>query len=69
MTNTSEVKLTASGRFTIAHDNYVIMKAEDSPYNLYKFEIGNSANVTPFEFINIDYVSGSPEFAILHFEN
>ena len=47
MTNTANVQLTTNGmKFAFAHRGYVYLRSYNSPYDIYKFEIGNSANVT-----------------------
>lgn len=46
MTNTTNEVLTTNGmRFAFANNGYVYLRGYNSPYELYKFEIGNSANV------------------------
>lgn len=65
MTNTSGVVLTTSGtRFAIVHRGYLMMKGNASPYNLYKFEIGNAANVVRFKFTGVSTLSGVFCFAV-----
>ena len=64
MANTSGVILSTSGRYAIAHNGYVMLKGNSSPYNLYKFELGNAANVSKFKLTGMSSLAGSPAFAI-----
>lgn len=47
MVNTTDVNLVVNGtRYAYAHRGFVYLKRETSPYTLYKFQLGNAANVT-----------------------
>ena len=65
MTNTTDVTLNTSGlRYAFAHDGYVYLKSYNSPYEIFKFEIGNSANVVKMMRKGMSSVNGTPQFAI-----
>lgn len=65
MTNTSNVTLTTSGsRYAFAHNGYVYLKCSASPYDIYKFQIGNAANVVKLNNKGTSPISGLPQMAI-----
>lgn len=64
MVNTTDTTLTTNGtRFAFVHNGYVYLKQYNSPYNIYKFEVGNSANVTKITLKGMTSVSGYPFMA------
>ncbi|MBQ8622398.1 MAG: hypothetical protein IJ422_08825, partial [Oscillospiraceae bacterium] len=64
MSNTTGVQITTNGtRFCHCHDGYAYVKSYNSPYEIYKLEIGNAANVVKMNR-NGFTVSGTPQFAI-----
>lgn len=64
MANTSEARLGAGGmKFAFAHNGFAYLKSYDSPYDIYKFEIDNSANVTKMAKRGMSSVSGAPQLA------
>lgn len=65
MTNTTNEILNTNGlRYAFVHRGYVLLKAYSSPYNLYKFELGNAANVTKFKMTGMTSILGMPELAV-----
>lgn len=65
MTNTTNVQLNTSGtRFAFASNDYVYLKGYSSPYEIYRFEIGNSANVVAMKRSGMGTNDGWPVFAI-----
>lgn len=63
--NTTDVNLTTSGtRFAFIHDGFAYLKSNSSPYDVYKFEIGNAANVAKLKRNGIDTVQGLPQLAV-----
>lgn len=46
VTNTSDSILRTSGRFTFAHNGYIVLCTIFTPYIFYKLQIDNSANIT-----------------------
>ena len=71
--NTTGVNITTNGmRYAYAHEGYVYFKSYNSPYKVYKFEIGNSANVVQIEYHGFSSISGYPHFAYngrIYYEN
>ena len=57
MTNTSNVTLYSSSRFAIVHHGYVYFRSNAANYTVYKFQLGNSANVVK--------LSGSSSYAVV----
>lgn len=65
LTNTSSVTLGTSGtRFAAVHNGYLFLRLSATPYDLYKFEIGNEANCVKLKDIDFTTFSGTPAFAI-----
>lgn len=65
MVNTSNVALVTNGsRFAFAHNGYVYLKCSASPYDIYKFQIGNAANVVKLNNKGTSPISGLPQMAI-----
>lgn len=65
MTNTTNEILTTNGmRFAFANNGYVYLRGYNSPYELYKFEIGNSANVVKIKRSGMSSIDCWPMFAI-----
>jgi hypothetical protein len=53
-------------------DGYLYVKSYDSPYELYKIQINNPANVVKFKRTNTTSVNGVPKFVIngrIYYEN
>lgn len=64
MTNTCGVQITTSGtRFCFCHDGFAYVKSYNSPYEIFKLEIGNAANVVKMNR-NGFTVNGYPALAI-----
>lgn len=62
--NTTGVNITTNGmRYAFAHNGYVYFKSYNSPYHIYKFEIGNSANVVKIDYHGFSSINGFPHFA------
>ena len=65
MTNTSDVVLTTNGmRFAYVHNGFVYLKTYSSPYDIYKLEVGNSANITKLKRNGMSSIPGMPQLAI-----
>lgn len=65
MTNTTNENLSMNGmRSTFVHRGFILVRGYNSPYSLYKMEIGNAANVTKFKLTGMSSVNGTPELAI-----
>ena len=65
MTNTTDVNISTNGmRFAFAHQGFVYLKNYSSPYDVYKFEIGNAANVTKLKRSGMSTIPGLPQMAI-----
>lgn len=65
MTNTTGETLSTSGtRFAFADDGFVYLKGYESPYEIYKFEIGNSANVIKIKRNGMSATTGVPVLEI-----
>lgn len=65
ITNTTEETLRTSGYcFAFAHNGYVYIKGYASPYNIYKMQISNNANVVKLKMNGITTVTGYPQLAI-----
>lgn len=59
MVNTAGVALNTTGtRFAIVHEGYLYIKEQNTPYGIYKFELGNAANVTKIKAIGVTNTSG-----------
>lgn len=59
-------------RYAFAHNGYVYFKSYNSPYHIYKFEIGNSANVVKIDYHDFTSINGFPYFAYnrrIHYES
>lgn len=73
MTNTTGVNINTSGmRFAFCHNGYVYLKTYSSPYEVYKFEIGNSANVVKMKRNSTTGVGGQAQLAVngrIYYEN
>ncbi len=73
LVNTTSVNLISSGtRYGYVHQGYVYLKYESSPYDIYKFELGNSANVVKLALVGVTSMTGSPQIGIngrVYFEN
>lgn len=64
MVNTTNVTLTANGmKFAFAHHEYVYLRSYNSPCSVYKFEIGNSANVVKITMKGMSSIDCSPFMA------
>ena len=64
MSNTTGVQISTSGtRFCHCHNGYAYIKSYNSPYEIYKLEIGNAANVVKMNR-NGFVVNGVPIFGI-----
>lgn len=62
--NTTGVQITTNGtRYCYCHDGFAYVKSYNSPYEVYKLEIGNAANVVKMNR-NGFTVNGYPVFAI-----
>lgn len=73
MVNTSEVQLNTNGwKYAFAHNGYVYLRTYSSPYDIYKFEIGNAANVTLITKRGMSSAIGAPQLACdgrIYYEN
>jgi hypothetical protein len=73
MANTTDVNLAISGmRYAFAHDGFVYLKTSNSPYDIYKLEIGNSANVIKIKQTGMLGIQGYPQLAVndrIYYEN
>lgn len=73
LVNTTTVNLVSSGtRYGYVHRGYVYLKYESSPYDIYKFELGNSANVVKLTLSGVTSMTGSAQMGIngrVYFEN
>ncbi len=64
MTNTADVPLYTDGlRYAFAHNGFAYIRSYSSPYTIYKFEIGNPANVAAIKNCDIPIGSFYPQFA------
>lgn len=64
MSNTTGVQITTNGtRFCFCHNGFAYVKSYNSPYEIYKLEIGNAANVVKMNR-NGFTISGVPVFGI-----
>lgn len=61
---TGEVLATNGTRFAFANNGYVYLKGYNSPCEIYKFEIGNSANVVKIKRSGMGSNDGWPVYAI-----
>lgn len=65
MTNTTDVQISTNGmRFAFAYDGFVYLKSYNSPYEIFKLEIGNSANVVKMKRSGMSSIYGLPQLAI-----
>ena len=65
MTNTTNEQLNTNGmRFAFADNGFVYLKGYNSPYEIYKFEIGNSANVVKIKRNGMGSNDGLPMYAM-----
>ena len=65
MTNTTNEQLSTNGmRFAFADNGFVYLKGYNSPYEIYKFEIGNSANVVKMKRNGVGSNDGFPMYAM-----
>ena len=65
MTNTTNEQLNTNGmRFAFADNGFVYLKGNNSPYEIYKFEIGNSANVVKMKRNGMGSNDGLPMYAM-----
>lgn len=63
--NTSNVNLNTNGsRQFFVTDGFLYMKSYNSPYEVYKIQITNPANITKMKRINTSTVNGYPQFVI-----
>ena len=73
MVNTTDVNLNTNGmRFAYAHEGFVYLRTYNSPYYIYKFEVGNAANVTKIRYSGMTSVNGTPQLAYngrIYYEN
>lgn len=73
MTNTADVSLQTNGmRFGFAHDGFVYLKSYNSPYHIYKFELGNPANVVKLAETGMSTIPGTPRIGVngrIYYEN
>lgn len=61
---TGEVLATNGMRFAFVNNGYVYLKGYNSPYEIYKFELGNSANVVKIKRSGMGSNDGWPVFTI-----
>jgi hypothetical protein len=65
MVNTANAQLgTNNIRFAFAHQGFVYLKSSASPFCVYKFEIGNAANVTAIKMTGMSSIPGTPQIGI-----
>lgn len=65
MANTANEQLTTSGtRFAFVNNGYIYLRAYNSPYEIYKFEIGNAANVVKIKRNGMSSNDGLPMYAL-----
>lgn len=65
MTNTSNVNINTNGmRYAFCHNGFVYIRSYNSPYEVYKFEIGNSANVVKMTRNSTTAVNGQAQLAV-----
>lgn len=65
MTNTANERIATSGmRYAFCHNGFVYIKTYSSPYNVYKFEISNSANVVKMTRNSNSNISGQAQLAV-----
>lgn len=65
MTNTTNEQLNTNGmRFAFADNGFVYLKGYNSPYEIYKFEIGNSANVVKMKRNGMGSNDGLPMYTM-----
>ena len=65
VTNTSDRNLrTDSSWQMFAASGYLLLKNIDSPYDLYKIQLNNPANVVQFKRTNIGEIHGYPKFIV-----
>lgn len=65
MTNTANENINTNGmRFAFCYDGFVYLRGYNSPYETYKVEIGNSANITKIKKSGMSSNDCVPVFAI-----
>lgn len=65
MTNTANENINTNGmRFAYCYDGYVYLRGYNSPYETYKVEIGNAANIVKIKRSGMSSNDGVPVFAI-----
>lgn len=73
VTNTTDKYLRSDNNWQMfVTDGYLYVKGYDSPYELYKIQITNPANVVKFKRTNASSVNGLPKFVIngrIYYEN
>ncbi|MDD2979994.1 MAG: hypothetical protein PHN80_08485 [Hespellia sp.] len=73
MVNTTDLNIATNGmRFAFAHHGFVYLKNYSSPYDVYKFEIDNAANVTKLKNTGATTIPGVPQMGIngrIYYEN
>lgn len=73
VTNTADKNMSTNGMWAFfVTDGYLYLRGSDSPYDLYKFEIANSANVTKFTRTNVGSINGGAKMVIggrIYYEN
>lgn len=73
VTNTTDVTLNTNGMWAFfVTEGYLFLKGYNSPYDLYKLELANPANVVKFKRTNVGNITAVPKFVIngrIYFEN
>lgn len=73
VTNTTGVRLCTSSNWKyFVASGYLLVNKNDAPYNLYKINISNPADVAEFTRINVGNIIGVPRFVIndrVYYEN
>jgi len=73
VTNTADKNMRTDGMWAFfVTDGYLYLRGSDSPYDLYKFEISNPANVTKFTRTNVGNINGCAKMIIngrIYYEN
>lgn len=73
VTNTTDQYLRSDSNWQMyVTDGYLFVKGYDAPYDLYKIQIANSANVVKFKRTNVTNINGVPKFVIngrIYYEN
>lgn len=64
MANTTDATLKTSDYAAYADGGYVYIKGNTNPYDVYKFEIGNAANVTKIKKHGAEEDNGTPKMSV-----